>query len=633
MMMDSIREGVKKPWAKIVIFAIVISFVGAGYFTSAFFSGDPFAAAVVNGESISTNEFQRAYSRTRQQYGEVFNQIVKNEEQERNFRENVLQNLISRTVTLQTAKELGIRVSVEQIRKTIREIPAIQSEGVYSAELLDRALLNMNMSREQFKQSIVADLVLGQLASGLSGSEFVTDRELESTFRVQGQKRSGRALAIKYSLFDAGIEITDDEINTYYEANKEGFRVEEKVSVDYIELSVDTIKDQIQVSEEQITQFYEENIDRYRSEEQKRVSHILVSSEDESTEAIAKANQLKQRLVAGEAFEEVVKESSDEFSAANGGDLGFLAKGDMEEAFEVAVAELQNIGDLSEPVKTSFGYHIIKLTEVVDGETQPLEEVKEQLVATLKRQGAEEEFYAKSSTLEERTFEITDSLAEVSKQIGIEIKTSPMISRNSGAGLFANAEVREAAFDENVVVANMNSSVINVAENHVVVLRLNTHKPSEVKPLEQVKEQVTANLKSTKAKVAATAFGDSLKEKVEKNEAIDELLALKGLKWKDLDGINRTSAALPYQQLQYFFKMSKPSSGAPTIETLPANNEYVLLVLNSVEAGDIIKAEVTAATQTQQRLNRFFGEANYSSMIEEQRSDAEVSRNLENIYR
>jgi peptidyl-prolyl cis-trans isomerase D len=175
--------------------------------------------------------------------------------------------------------------------------------------------------------------------------------------------------------------------------------------------------------------------------------------------------------------------------------------------------------------------------------------------------------------------------------------------------------------------------VINVAENHVVVLRLNTHKPSEVKPLEQVKEQVTANLKSTKAKVAATAFGDSLKEKVEKNEAIDELLALKGLKWKDLDGINRTSAALPYQQLQYFFKMSKPSSGAPTIETLPANNEYVLLVLNSVEAGDISKAEVTAATQTQQRLNRFFGEANYSSMIEEQRSDAEVSRNLENIYR
>jgi peptidyl-prolyl cis-trans isomerase D len=633
MVMDSIREGVKKPWAKIVIFAIVISFVGAGYFTSALFSGDPFAAAVVNGESISTNDFQRAYSRTRQQYGEMFNQIVKTEEQERNFRENVLQNLIARTVTLQTAKELGIRVSVPQIRKTIREIPAIQSEGVYSAELLDRALLNMNMSREQFKQSVVSDLILGQLLSGLSGSEFVTENELQENFRLQGQKRSGRALTIKYSLFDAGIELSEQEIQDYYQASSEQFRVEEKVSVDYIELSVDILKDKIEVSQEQIEQYYQENIDRYRSEEQKRVSHILVASEDENQEALAKANQLKARLLAGEAFEEVVKESSDEFSAENGGDLGYLAKGDMEESFEQAVEKLININDLSEPVKTSFGYHIIKLTERIEGETRPIDDVKAQIVESLKRLGAEEEFYSKSNVLEEKTFEITDSLEEVSEQIGVPVQTSSLFSRFSGIGIFANEEVRDAAFNENVVVANMNSPVINIAENHVVVLRINTHKPSEVKPLEQVKQQVIASLKSSKAKVAATAFGDSLKEKLQKGESIAEIIALKGLNWKDLDAINRTSAVLPYQQLQYFFKMAKPIESKPVIETMPDTNEYVLLLLNSVEAGELEKAEATTVSQAEQRLTRFFGDAIYGSLVETRRSEADVSRNLDNIYR
>ncbi len=633
MMMDSIREGVKKPWAKIVIFAIVISFVGAGYFTSAFFSGDPFAAAVVNGESVSTNEFQRAYSRTRQQYGEMFKQIVKTEEQERNFRENVLQSLISQTVTIQAAKDLGIRVSVPQIRKTIREIPAAQADGVFSTELLDRVLLSNNMSREQLKQDVVANLILSQLVSGLSASEFVTERELEQTFSLQGQKRSGRALPIKYSLFDAGVEVSDEEINTYYEANKDRFRIEEKVAVDYIELSVATLKDQIEVTEEQVTEYYAENIDRYRSDEQKRVSHILVASEDESEEALAKVNQLRERLLAGEAFEQVVQESSDEFSAANGGDLGFLAKGDMEEAFENAVAKLNSIGDLSEPVKTSFGYHIIKLTELVEGETQPLADVREQIVETLKGLGAEEAFYAKSNILEEKTFEITDSLAEVSKEIGVEVKTSPKFGRNSGTGLFANSEVREAAFDENVVVGNANSSVISLGETHVVVLRLNSHQPSEIKPLEQVKEQVVAELKSTKAQVAATAFGDSLKDKLARNEPIEELIQLKGLAWRDLDKVNRTSAALPYQQLQHFFSMPKPDSGGPTIDTLAAANEYVLLVLNSVEPGDLTQAEETAVTQTKQRLNRFLAEANYSSFVEQKRSEADVSRNLDNINR
>jgi len=634
MVMDSIREGVKKPWAKVVIFAIVISFVGAGYFTSALFLGDPNAVAVVNGDSVTVQDFQRAYSRTKQQYGEAFKQFIKTEEQERNFRENVLQNLISRKVTVQTSEELGMRISSAELRKTIREMEALQTDGVYSADLLDQALANIGMSRSQFKTSMEDDLVLQQLSQGISSSEFVLPKESQDDYKIMGQLRTGRALQIKYSLFDAGIEISDENINAYYDENKELFRIEEKVSVDYIEISSDKLQANIEVSDEQIEEYYNENLDRYQSEEQKRVSHILVALGDDEEEALSKAQAIKKRLDDGEDFIGLVKsESSDEFSAENDGDLGVVAEGDMEEPFNEAMKNLLNVDDISAPVKTSFGYHIIKLTELVASEIQTIEEVKVELVAALKKQLAEEMFYEKSQLLEEKSFEISDSLEEVSKLVGAEIKTSPVFSKRKASGVFANPEVKETAFSEKVIQEQVNSDLISITDNHVIVMRLREHKPSEIQALDLVKDKAVASLKSSKAKKSAIEFGDLIKSKLESKEEISEMIAVKDLIWKDLDKVQRTSAALPYLQLQSFFKMNRPAQDKPVIETMEDSSEYVVFVLNSVESGNFDAAEKTLITQTEQRLNRFYGEAEYGSLVENKRNQASVKRNEQNIER
>jgi peptidyl-prolyl cis-trans isomerase D len=634
MVMDSIREGVKKPWAKIVIFAIVISFVGAGYFTSALIGSDPFAAATVNGESISTQEFQRSYNRTRQQYGEAFKQFVKTDEQERDFRENVLQSLISRTVALQTSQALGMRVSNAKIRETLQAMPALQSEGAYSSDLLDQALRNIQMSREAFKRSLVSDLVLGQLSSGISSTEFVLSNEKKGDYQYVGQKRTGRALPIKYSLFDAATQVSDEEIQAYYDENKEKFRVDEKVSLDYLELSVDLLQQNEQVSDEQVAEYYNENIERFQSDEKRRVSHILISTDDGDDAALEKASQLKVRLDSGEDFATLVKsDSSDEFSAETGGDLGFVATGDQEEAFETAMNNLVKIGDVSAPVKTSFGYHLIKLTELAAGETQTIEEVKTQILQALKRNLAEESFYAKTSVLEEKSYEISDSLEEVSKLIDVDVKTTEMFGQFEAKGIFSNSEVLEASFSENVVAAGMNSNMINISDTHVVVVRLNKHQPSEVKPLDTVNEEVTASLKNEKSRESAIAFGDSIKQNLRDNQDVSSLITDKGLVWKDLDAVERTSAALPYLQLQEFFKLKKPEADAYTINSMEDAREYVVFVLNSVELGDINTAKETVATQTVQRLSRFYGDAIYGSLIEDQRNQAEVSRNEDNISR
>ncbi len=628
MMMDSIREGVKKPWAKILIFVIVISFVGAGYFTSALFLGDPNAAVVVNGESISRQQLQEAYSRTKQQYGDSYKQFVKTDEQERNFRENVLQSLISQEVIVQATRNLGMRISTDEIRRTIHEMPVLQEEGVYSSKLLDQALRNVGKSRSQFKQNLIVDLILRQLNFGITASEFVLPEELKNEFRILGQTRTGRALVLKYSSFANDIQISDEEVEQYYQENNELYRIEEKVSVDYIELSAKELEKTIAPTDEQITEYYESNLDRFQTEEKKRVSHILINTSDDESAALLKAQSIKAKLDAGGDFISFVKsESADEFSAENDGDLGVLEKGVMEQPFDDALQQLTNVGDISAPVKTSFGIHIIKLTELVATETSTIDEVRTQIISSIKKEMAEEAFYSKSQTLEEKSFEISDSLDEVAKLIAVKVETSNNFSRASATGLFSNDEVKEAAFSEKVLDEQSNSSVINITDNHIVVLRKNTYQPSKIQPLELVKAQVMLQLKSSKAKLAAVEYGNQLQQKFQDKENVDGLITSKGLSWKDLDKVKRKSSVLPYLQLQYFFKMKKPSSEEVTVELMEDYNELVIFVLNKVFDGDIDSMEKTQMTQLQQGLNRFYGEADYGSLVEQQRSLADVSRN------
>ena len=637
--MDNIREGVKKPWAKILIFAIVISFVGAGYFTSALFLGDPNAVAIVNGESVSRVEFQRAYSSTRQRYGEAYTQFIKTDEQERNFRINVLQNLISRKLALQSSESMGMRVSDASIRAEIIKIPALQRDGAFSSDMLDQALVNVGMSRNQFRLSLQSDQVLGQLTNGITKSEFVLNNELADQYAYIGQKRSGRVLDVKYSSFAEGIEISEEEITKFYEENKELYRQEEKVTLDYIELSVDALKDSVEVSDDEMNVYYDENIDRFKSDESKRVSHILMTTAEDATDdeikaQEAKINELKAKLDAGEDFATLAtNESNDEFSAENGGDLGVVEKGSMQDTFDAAVDELEKVGDVSAPIKTDFGFHLIKLTEFISGEIEPLDEVKDQITITLQKQKAEELFYERSSVLEEKSFEISDSLAEVSEMINIPVKTSAEFSRITATGIFSNQEVLNAAFSDHVIDAQLNSAPISISDNQVVVIRINKHQPSDIKTLDLVKTKVVANRKLAKSKELAIAFAKDVKLKLKSGEGVDEVIATKSLKWTDLDAVERSDASLPYQQLQKFFEISKSANVPVTYDSLEGTQSYTLFILNKVENGKLDAVSDTVKKGSEQRLNRFYSDAVYASMVEQLRNNAEIIENLANIER
>ncbi|MCW8997467.1 MAG: SurA N-terminal domain-containing protein, partial [Kangiellaceae bacterium] len=614
-MLESIREGVKKPWVKVIVFLIVISFIFAGYFTSSFFLGDPNAVAIVNDESISRVDFQQEYQRERSRRADYYNANVKTEEDEKAFQESVLQTLIDRKVTEQSTSNLGLRLSTVALRSVIQNDPNFKdADGNYSPAIVDQTLARIGMSREQLKSAFQYQEAYRHLVDGVTGTEFHLQSEVKSEYELISQKRSGKALKIDFEKFKQNLEITDADLETYYNENQEAFRIEEKVSVEYIELSIDKLQASQEPTSEDIEAYYQDNLPRYQGEDQKQYSHILVLNNDGEEAAEAKANAISQKLANGEEFKVVAEADSDEW-----GDLGILIEGALEPAAEEAAKQLVEEGQTSQPVKIEDGYQILKLTNLVAGETQTLEQVKDQITVDLKKQLAEEAYHSKAEILKEKSFEISDSLKESAEAAGVAIETSPMFGLSSRDGLFANQQVKDAAFSSDVKDALLNSTPIELGENHMVVLRLKEHQPSTIQPLEEVKERVKNSVTQSKAKKAAGEIADQVFAKLEAKEDTEQLIQEQKLQWTDLDNVERNNAALSYMTSQKFFKMPSPAEGEVEYEMVEDFQGFAILMLNKVEKGDWASAEDAAKKQRELFVSRYFANAGYSGFIQESR--------------
>ena len=631
-MLENIREGVKKPWVKIVVFAIVISFVFAGYFSSSFFSGDPNAVAIVNGESISRTEFQRSYLNQKNQQAEYYRANVKTEEDERNFQESVLQQMITLKVREQAIADLGLRVSGERLRETIQSDPNYQVDGKYSKALVDQVIVNNRISSEQFKQFYMNSETVRQLITGVIDSEIGLAQEIKNDYELTAQKRTGKALSINYAPIREQLEISEENIAEYYQNNQENFRIEEKVSVDYIELSVPKLLPMQEVSAQELQEYYVENQDRYRADEQRQISHILILSKDDEDAALERITAIKARIDAGEDFAAIASAESDDIpTRESGGDLGILLPGAMEESFDKAANELEKAGDVSDPVKSNFGYHLIKLTAFVEGSVQPLEQVKEDLENELKKAKAEEAFFNKSELLERFAFEVADSLDRASQETGVTVETSEPFGKSSRDGIFANAAVKEAAFSSDVKEALRNSSPIQLGENHIVVVRLKETIPSIIQPLEDVKARVETSLKQEKAKEKAQQLSDQILEKLKAETPIEDILTENKLAWVDLDKVQRNNASLSYLSNQQFFKMPAPEEGTVSFDSVEDFQGFTILMLNNVEKGDWATAEEAIKKQRELFVTSYFANAVFNAFIEDRRKNSEVQRNLENL--
>ncbi|WP_114326565.1 SurA N-terminal domain-containing protein [Candidatus Colwellia aromaticivorans] len=632
-MLENIRESSQGMTAKIILGLIILTFAVAGL--GSYTNSTDTSIATVNGEKISQQEFNKAYqsqrNRMAQQFGDMFDTLSNDSNYMANFRQGVLDNLINERLIDQSAESLAIRVSDERLKKTIREMPEFQVDGVFDN---NRYLAIINQSgffqSSNFRDYLRVEMTRRQLSQALVSTEFNLPYQEKLQLALQNQTRDIRFATISAKQFEAGIDVSEEEIKTYYQANQIRFENKEQVKVDYIRLSIADIAKNIQVSDEEVASYYQDNIASFTQAEQRRVSHILIefTEGDSNSEATAKtqAETVLARIAQGEDFAELAKElSNDTFSGENGGDLDFLEVGVMESSFDTAAFALTTVGDITELVKTSFGYHVIKLTELKTQVIQSLADVKTELLAKVSNDKAQEEFYTQTQEMARVSFEFPDSLEDAASEVNTTIETSTWLA-NSGLNTnskapFNNPKVLEAAFSDLVLQDNMNSDIIELNDNEALVLRLNTYQEANVKPLVEVQAQIEKILVAQKATEKAQSTIQALLVQFKAGNDITEELTKHYVSFTAKENVGRYSADLDQSITREAFVLPHPTEGTISASTVAlSNGDLALVEVQAVNVVDSIATPQLAQQQTSQ-----LAQSAYKSYVDSLKIGAEIT--------
>ncbi|MBD0703335.1 SurA N-terminal domain-containing protein [Pseudomonas sp. PSB1] len=622
-MLQNIRDNSQGWIAKTIIGVIVVLMALTGFdaiFQATTNSND---AAKVNGEEISQNELSQAVDMQRrqlmQQLGKDFDASLLDEKM---LRDSALKGLIDRKLLLQGAQDSKFAFSEAALDQVILQTPEFQVDGKFSAERFDQVIRQLGYSRMQFRQMLAQEMLIGQLRAGLAGSGFVTDAQVLAFARLEKQTRDFATLNIQAD--SSTVKLTDDEVKAYYDKHAKEFMTPDQVVIDYLELKKASFFDQVSVKDEDLQAAYQKEIANLS--EQRRAAHILIEVNDKVTEAEAKAKieEIQARLAKGESFEALAKEfSQDPGSANSGGDLGYAGPGVYDPEFEKALYALSK-DQVSAPVRTDFGFHLIKLLGVEAPEVPTFASLKDKLVRELKTQQVEQRFVEATKQLEDASFEASD-LAQPAQDLKLTVHTSAPFGREGGEGIAANRAVVTAAFSPEVLDEGANSTAIELDPETVVVLRAKEHRKPEQMPLESVDGAIRAQLAKEHASAAAKTRAEELIAGLRDGKtALDQ--PVDGQKWKVIEAATRSQEGIDPAVLQALFRMPKPESkDKPTFSsvTLP-DGSLVIVRLNGVNEAAAPSDEEKA--QYRRYLASRVGQQDFAAYRKQLESEADIER-------
>lgn len=614
-MLQNIRDNSRGWIAKTIIGLIVMLMAFTGFEAIVTGTSNRNNAADVNGDTITLNELNQAVEMQRrqllQQLGRDFDASLLDDKL---LRESSLKGLIDRKLLLQAAGDAGFAFSQPALDQVILQTPEFQADGRFDAARFDQVIRQMGYTRLQFRQMLEEEMLIGQLRAGIGASSFVTEQQALAFANLERQTRDFASLTIKADT--AAVELSDSDVKAYYDEHASEFMSPEQVVLEYVELKKDSFFDQIEVSDEDLKPAYESEIANLA--EQRHAAHILIEGDDEA--ARAKAEEIKARIDAGEDFAALAKEfSQDPGSAADGGDLGYAGPGVYDPAFEEALYALQQ-GQVSAPVKSAFGWHLIKLLGVQSPEVPSFDSLKDKLARDFKAQQVEQRFVEATKQLEDAAFEASD-LAQPAQDLGLEVKVSEPVGREGGAtGITANRQVLQAAFSPEVLEDGANSSTIELDPSTVVVVRVKEHNQPEQLPLEQVAESIRGHLLQERASAAAKAEGEKRLAAAQAGEA-------QAADWQVQEAATRSQDGVEPKVLQALFRMAKPSkAGEPTFAGVTLNTgDYVLLRLDGVN----VPEEALAAEQLAMYRNFLAsreGQQDFAALRKQLAAEADIER-------
>ncbi|OUS32352.1 hypothetical protein A9Q99_00730 [Gammaproteobacteria bacterium 45_16_T64] len=506
------------------------------------------------------------------------------------LRPGVEDSLIQKSLLKSAVVNEGMYLPQEKVSAFIREMPMFLDEvsGKYSQEKLERVLVQAGYSGQMFVNEITQSLLIEQLQKGVAGSAFVTADELKSIVMLDGQKRDVATLTISAKTYEESVELAEGELLAYYTSHSEQYKSQEKVKVDFVNLTIDDFKnDDVVITEEEIVDRFDSESEALRKKERRRASHILVEINDDQSEeeALEKIKSAKAKLDSGVDFDQVAQEMSEDIATArSGGDLGFGAKGIYDPSFDDALFALDK-GEVTDIVRTEFGYHIVKLVEVETPDLPLIDAERGRLVAELKSEKAEEELAIALDEVSRLAFESGD-LSVISEQFGIDIQSSDWFTRNGGVGIFADKSLSDAAFSEVVLEDQKNSEAIETSSNGVVVLRVAEHEKAKTLSLEGVRSRVVAALKKQKSAEKAEADAAAVVAAVESGASTNDIESQYSTKWQVSDAVARQNSTLDRGVVNKIFELPKPVEDKKTVASVRlANGDWVVVLLTGVKEG------------------------------------------------
>ena len=573
----------------------------------------------VNGEEITLFEFQEEFSNKLAEFQDLLGDEVP-DVLEQTIKESAGEDLIIRRLLLDYLSNNGYRVSPEYVAELIRTNESFQVGGVFIRQNYEAILTGQGVSVDQFENDLRLQLEINQLRRGLIETAFITNAEFTEFIELQMQERSGQMLIIDSSRFMDQVNVDPLEVNDYYQNNLDLFQSNEEVDVEYLEINIEDVAQQVQFSGDDIRDYYENNLDRFVSNEERKSSHILVAIDEDTTDEQA-AELIKeiQSKLEIETFEELAKQYSDDpGSATQGGDLGWAETGLFVPEFESALFSM-NVGDISEAVKTDFGYHLIRMDDIKPGQQQAYEDIEYELELEYSRLLAEEELFELADQMADLTLQSYNELSTVAEKMSLKKNNLDAFTRTGSTFLHQDPEMVNILFSPGSIELGENTPLFQIGDS-VIVARAKAHRLPSTRDFTEVQGDIQSFIMNQQAMRLANDYADELKN----NESLvfGDLSEDDGIQVEDFQ-ILRNSTNYSRGLSDAIFALKRDLINEEIIVFSESENVYLAKV-SSVDTGNLSLFSDQERSDAKSDLSEQYGSQDLDGLAQSLRDNAEI---------
>jgi len=627
-MLQTIRDKITGVVATLFLGAIALVFVFWGI---DFKTGTRTFAAKVGSERISIETVQRAWQQRQSQ----LQQMLRDElppDMVKSQQTMLLDQFVQQALLKQRAERYGYRVTDAELAERVMQYPQFQVDGKFSPDRYNAMLSASGLSPTGFEAELQEGLIIDQLRNAVIESAFVAPYELDRRYAMEKQEREIDYALIPAASFAATTSITDEQVKKWYDDNKQNYLLPETVNLQYVELTRERAESRVEVTEQALKEYYEQHKDAFTTEEQRHGRHILITVGDgvDDTAAKKKAEELTAQAKAGADFAQLAKDNSkDAGSAQQGGDLGLATRDVFVGPFGDALFSM-TAGEIRGPVKSEFGYHVIKLEEIQTGHVKSFEEAHAELDSEYRKERAQNIFYDESQKLADLSFAALTELDSVAKQMNLEAKTVTGFTREGGGELGQEPGVIDAAFSEDVLERRQNSPLVTIGEDRVLVLRVTDHKAAEPRPFDSVSAQIREQLKTERMRDAAAAQGAFAMARLQRGENWDGVMTAQHLTAVGKRFMGRQDGVAPAAIVRSAFNAptteiseAKPYFGGVTTD----DGNYAVYAVTQVRNADPTKEAAADRNNRKRRAEVQSGNEEFAAYVAEAERTTKIVKN------